>query len=328
MSETTENNQTFDTNNENKPKGAIWILVAILSLIGIAIMGYMYSNKKSALENCEAKNLQLEQDRDMMDQALSGYIDNTTSDLKRDFQNMLDTYDEMVEFDASLKDSIDEQKAKIEEILEELNTTKRRSYRQIGKLKTENKTLRKIMKGYLVQIDSLNTLNGTLSNRLVETEDRLSQTEQQRDLFAQSAAENEQLVKEGSKLSAYNFNTYSFRYRANNTPDETNRARRADGIKSEFTLGENKIAQSGNKVIYMQVIDPNGKVLYSKANNTFDANGTPLIYTDKREINYQQKEIDMAVVHNLQGREIDKGNYKVKIFADGVLIGSDSFTLK
>ncbi|MDX1444754.1 hypothetical protein [Lishizhenia sp.] len=328
MSETTENNPILNEGNENKPKGAIWIIVAITALIGIAVMGFMYSGQKSAKEDCQIANEQLEQEMKAMNDALSGYIDITTSDLKQDFQTMLDTYDEMVEFDASLKDSIDIQKARIESLMEDLKTNKRRSYREINKLKTENKTLRKIMKGYLVQIDSLNTLTGTLSDRLVETETRLSTTEQERDLYAQTAAQNEQLVKEGSKLSAYNFKTYAYRYTINGSPDETNRARRADGVKSEFTLGENKIAMAGNKTVYMQVIDPNGKVIYAKANNTFDANGTTLIYTDKREINYQQKEIDMAVVHNLQGRELEKGNYTVKIFADGTVIGTDSFTLK
>ncbi|SFT80262.1 hypothetical protein SAMN05216474_2414 [Lishizhenia tianjinensis] len=328
MSETTENNPIPNQGNENKPKGAIWIIVAIAALIGIAVMGVMYSGQKSAKEECQVANAQLEQEMKAMNDALSGYIDITTSDLKQDFQTMLDTYDEMVEFDASLKDSIDIQKARIESLMEDLKTNKRRSYREINKLKTENQTLRKIMKGYLVQIDSLNTLTGTLSNRLVETESRLSTTEQERDLYAQTAAQNEQLVKEGSKLSAYNFKTYAYRYTINGSPDETNRAKRADGVKSEFTLGENKIAMAGNKMVYMQVIDPNGKVIYAKANNTFDANGTTLIYTDKREINYQQKEIDMAVVHNLQGRELEKGNYTVKIFADGAVIGTDSFTLK
>lgn len=328
MSETTENNPILIPENENKPKGAIWIIVAIAALIGIAVMGVMYSGQKSEKEECQVANAQLEQEMNAMNDALSGYIDVTTTDLRQDFQTMLDTYDDMVEYDASLKDSIDVQKARIESLMEDLKTNKRRSFREINKLKTENQTLRKIMKGYLVQIDSLNTLTGTLSNRLVETETRLSTTEQERDLYAQSAAQNEQLVKEGSKLSAYNFTTYAYKYSFNGTPDETNRAKRADGIKAEFTLGENKIAMAGNKMIYMQVIDPNGKVIYAKANNTFDADGTTLIYTDKREINYQQKEIDMAVVHNLQGRELEKGNYTVKIFADGTVVGTDSFTLK
>lgn len=64
----------------------------------------------------------------------------------------------------SLKDSVQIQAAKISLVLDELNTSKKMYYRNIGKLKVENKTLRKIMKGYLIQIDSLSTDKQNIEN--------------------------------------------------------------------------------------------------------------------------------------------------------------------
>ena len=81
-------------------------------------------------------------------------------------------------------------------------------------------------------------------------------------------------------------------------------------------------------MIYIQVVDPNGKVIYTRANNTTSADGKSILYSDKREINYQKQAIDVAIVFNLQGKEIDKGNYTIKVYADGTLIGKDSIILK
>ena len=38
--------------------------------------------------------------------------------------------------------------------------------------------------------------------------------------------------------------------------------------------------------------------------------------------------LDLTIYYNLQGGEAVKGNYKVKIFCDGSIIGSDGFSLK
>ncbi|MGB0932798.1 MAG: hypothetical protein ACPGU5_00855 [Lishizhenia sp.] len=320
-----------DTNTpiETKSNAGVWILTTILGFIVAGIFIFLWSGERKAKEEVILVNTQLSQEMEGMNQALSGYIDGATNDLRSDFQEMLATYDALIEKDATKADSLNAQKAKISQLLEELNDTKKRSYRQINKLKTENEALRGIMKGYLYQIDSLNTLNFNLTTRLDETSNQLSVTQQERDELAETAARTQALVAAGAKLSAYNFNCFAYRFKVGGGDiDETNRARRADGFKAEFTVSANKIAEAGNKMIYIQVIDPNGNVIYTRSNNTTSADGKTILYSDKREINYQKQAIDVAIVFNLQGKEIDKGNYTIKVYADGTLIGKDSITLK
>lgn len=313
---------------EHKSRTGAWILITIISLLAVGALGWMYSNESSAYNNCQLTNRQLELEMEEMNQALSGYIDGTTKDLKQDFQNMLDTYDKLIEKDASLTDSLTIQKERIHELMQELTDTRRRSYREINKLKDENTTLRSIMRDYLYRIDSLNTLNVNLTTRLDQTTTRLTQTETERDQLKEQQQQSEELLAKGGRLNAFNFNSVGLRYRASGTTHEVNRAGRVDVISSSFTIGENTIAKKGDKTVYMQVIDANGKVIYSKPSNIINVAGSEIIYTDSRDINYQGLQIDMTIVHNLQGGEVDKGNYTVKIFADGALIGKDSFTLK
>lgn len=323
MSESTNND-----GKEKKSRTGAWILITIIALVAAGALGWMYSNESTAYDNCKVKNKQLESEMEEMNQALTGYIEGATKDLKQDFQNMLDTYDQLIEKDESLTDSLNLQKEKIEGLMEELSDTRRRSYREINKLKDENSTLRKIMKEYLYRIDSLNTLNINLTSQLDETSSRLTKTESERDQLKEQQQQSEELLAKGGRLNAFNFNTVGLRYRITGNTHEVNRAGRVDVLSSTFTIGENTIAKKGNKTIYMQIIDPNGKVIYSRPNNIINVAGSEIIYTDAREINYQGQQIDITIVHNLQDQEIDKGNYTVKIFADGAMIGKDAFTLK
>lgn len=313
---------------EKKPTTGLWILLTILALAGAGVLGWMYSNEASAYSDCQTVNAQLESEMQEMNSALAGYIDETSSDLKQDFQRMLDTYDQLIEKDASLSDSLNEQKNRIQELMDELSDNKKRSFREISNLKKENSTLRSIMKEYLYRIDSLNTMNINLTSKLDETSTKLTKTESERNELQEQNEKNAELLSKGAQLNAFNFNTVALKYKLNGSTTEVSRAGRVDVLSSSFTIGENKIAKIGNRLVYLQVTDPDGKVIYDKPNQIVNVGGREIMYTDKREINYQGQQLDMTIVHNLQGKEVIKGNFNVKIFADGILIGKDSFTLK
>ncbi|HLV41005.1 MAG TPA: hypothetical protein VKY37_01905 [Brumimicrobium sp.] len=327
MSEETQNTEV---NNEKKKSNAgVWILITIIALLGAGALGWMYSKESKAYESCQATNAQLELEMKSMNEALGGYIDGATMDLKQDFQQMLATYDQLIEKDASKSDSLQIQKDSINVLLASLKDNRNRSYYEIGKLKKRNEQLRQIMNRYLVTIDSLNTLNVDLTSRLDKTSSALDETQSERDELRKQNDQNAELLTRGAKLNAFNFNSEAVRYQTfGGSTKAVNRAGRAEVLSSTFTIGENKIARVGNKIIYMQITDPNGQVIYRRPNDITQVAGSEILYTGKREINYQGQLIDMTIVYNLEGNEIPSGNYVVKIFADGALIGKDTFTLK
>jgi hypothetical protein len=311
-----------------KKNNGIYITIILLLLIGLGFMAFLWSNKNKDLNECSNKNALLETDIKGMNDMMSGYVEGMTKDLKTDFKNMLATYDALIAKDASKADSIEVQKEKIQNLLDELNRTKRYSAHQIMTLQKENETLRSIMKGYVKQIDSLNTLNLKLTSELDTKSNQLSSTINERDQFKTQAEENAAQVKKGSKLQAFAFSSGGLKMKLNNTTESTNKARNCIQIKSAFTISENPLTKSGKKYVYMQVTNPDGKILQSKASNTIQTDEGVVAYSDKKEIDYQNQRIDVAVYYDLQGENAIKGNYKVKIFCDGQLIGSDSFTLK
>lgn len=317
------------SNDEKKNTSGVWILVAIIALLGVGILGWMYSKESKARQTCQTTNEQLELEMNSMNEALSGYIDGATSDLKLDFQNMLDTYDKLIEKDASKSDSLQAQKDSISVLLAQLKDTKNRSYYEINQLKKRNEQLRQIMNRYLVTIDSLNTLNIDLTSRLDQTSSELNLTQSERDELRKQNDQNAELLTKGAKLNAFNFVSQGLRYQTfGGSTKDVNRASRAEVLSSSFTIGENKIARTGSKTIYMQITDPNGQVIYKRPSDVTQVAGSEILYTGKREIDYQGQLVDMSIVYNLEGKEVASGNYVVKVFADGALIGKDTFTLK
>ena len=199
----------------------------------------------------------------------------------------------------------------------------------IYKLRKETETLRTIMKGYVVQIDSLNTVNKELRTENTEVRNELSSEKTKTENLSK---ENEGLsnkVTIASYLKTVALKSYGVRIKNDNTGKETDRAKKVGKIRTVFTIQKNKITPPGNKNIYVRILTPDGKVFSEKTDdsNKFDFNGIRGLYSAKKQINYQNQElrltIDWVKVNNFP-----VGEYNVEIYADGVDIGKTKFTLK
>lgn len=316
-----------ESENPQKKSNGAFVAIIIILLLALGAMAYLWSSKNSELNQCMTDNALLNADMDGMNEMMSGYVGGMTNDIKTDFKEMLKTYDLLLEKDKSKADSINKQKAQIAELLEKVERGNMNA-RQLFAARKEIETMKKIMRGYIVQIDSLNTLNYKLTSDLETTNTKLTKTQGERDQYKTEAEKSAEQVKKGSKLQAYNFSSGGLKMKLNNTTDESNKARNVVQIKSAFTISENPITPAGTKTVYMQVITPEGKTLQSSSGNIISTDSGSVPYSDKKDIDYQNQRIDMAIYYRLNGEELTKGNYKVKIYCQGQLIGSDSFTLK
>jgi nitrogen fixation-related uncharacterized protein len=317
----------FNETTAKKSNGAFIAIILVL-LVALGVMAVLWSKKNGELNDCANENTTLKSDMQGMDEMMSGYVGNMSNDLKKDFKNMLATYDALIKKDASKADSLNLQKAKIQSLIDEMNRNKKMSASQLYNMRKENETLRNIMKSYVKQIDSLNTLNLKLTSDLDRTSSELSTTVVERDQYKQDAEEKAAQVKKGSRLQAYGFSSVGLRMKLNNTTEESNKAKSVVQIKSSFTISENPITTAGKKTVYMQVINPDGKTLQARSSNTIQTELGNMAYSDKKEIDYNNQRVDLSIFYDLKGEEAIKGNYKVKIYCEGNLIGTDSFTLK
>lgn len=314
---------------ENTKKGNGFYLIAVFALlVALAYVTYMWSSKRAALNACTNENLVLKSDMDGMNKMMEGYVGTLSNDLKTDFKNMLNTYDKLIEKDQSKADSLNVQKEKIQGLLNDLNANKRLTASQLFQLKKENETLRDIMKGYVKQIDALNTLNIELTSKLDETSNQLNSTTVERDDYKKEVEEKNMQLKKGAKLAATAMNSVALMSKVFNGVKETDKAKNAVQIMSSFTISPNTIATAEKKSIYLQITAPDGRILQARSNNTVDTEQGNVAYSDKKDIDYQNQAVDVTIYYDFKTDKAIKGNYKLKVICDGVVIGSDSFTLK
>jgi len=186
----------MEKNNNNL---VYYAIIGVL-LLGLGAMVFMWTGKRSELNACQNDNLVLKSDMESMNQMLEGYVGGLSNDLKTDFKNMLETYDRLIAMDRTKADSLNRQKAQISELLNQLNTNKKLSARELMNLKKENEVLRSIVRGYVKQIDSLNTLNIKLSSNLDETTTTLTETTAERDTYKKDSEDKSLQLKKGAKL--------------------------------------------------------------------------------------------------------------------------------
>ena len=319
---------------DSSKKVIVVLLIAIIGLIGgIAYLSKIYSDKIQELNKALGENTKLKSDLNEVNKSIGSVVDieGRSNDLKSNLTKMLSNYDELIKMDKSKSDSLNLEKSKIQGLLNKINTLESQgslTYSKLVKMERENETLREIMKGYIKEIDQLNQLNKKIQTDLNETSEKLNTTETERDEYKKVAEETSEKVKKGAKLQAYSFTSSGMELKRNNTTKETTKAKETIQIKCLFTVGSNSLASAGKKTVYMQVITPEGKTLQSRSSNNVNIDGTSVPFSEKRDIDYENNSIDVGIYFDMRGEKATKGTYKVRIYCDGNLIGTDSFTLK
>ncbi len=223
----------------------------------------------------------------------------------------------------SLKREFDLQKKKIKELQRELKKTKASNRKKIIQLKSEISTLRKLVKHYVRQIDSLNRRNKKLlyENRKVKRK------------YASISATAEQLEKEKQDLSevvnrASILETYNFQFTPlNKRKRKTKRAKKMKMLQFSFTIGKNITAVQGIKQVYLRLTRPDSEVLTKSKTNLFNYENKQIVYSLMKEIEYTGEAHNDTFYWKVE-EILQVGNYQADFFVDGNRIGSYPFRIE
>lgn len=252
-------------------------------------------------------------------------VSNERDSVKGELEEMLAQYNEMEANSEELSEELAAEKEKIEALLKQ---AKGKNW-TIHKLRKETKTLRSIMKGYVVQIDSLNQVNGRLRNENAVVKTELSSEKNRSKDLSEKNENLEGLVTVASYLKTTNLTSYGVKIKSNNTGKSNDRAKRVEKIRTEFTILKNNITTSGKKWVYVRILTPDGKVLSEKTDdsNKFNFNGVRGLYSSKKKIDYKNQQ-QTLIIDWLKTNDFPIGEYNVEVYADGVDIGKTKFSLK
>ena len=207
--------------------------------------------------------------------------------------------------------------------MEELRTVKSTNAKEIARLKKELATLRKIMRNYVIQIDSLNRANEQLK---VEKNEAVKKYRQASTTAASLKREKEKLTERvtlASKLDATSISVTP----VNSRGKLAKRIKKMEQFVINFKIAKNVTAPVGEKVVYVRIMKPDDDILVKSRGDVFTFEGKDINYSIKKMIEYEGEEVPVTMYWNIE-EFLSPGTYRVDIFADGNLIGQRSFTLE
>lgn len=292
-----EMNQT-----DNSLKG-YRIAIIILAVILLALTFQYYRQVKILTGSEESLTIE----RDTLTNRLAG---------------LMTEYDRINTENDTLNENMQLERHKVDSLMTKLKKERSWSYAKIKGYEREIGTLRDIMRGYVHQIDSLNTANKQLISENVKYRKDLSTYKNRTEMAEEQSRELSTKIKRGAIVRARDISLVAL----NKSEKSVSRVKRAARLRTDFVLSSNDLTNPGERPLYVRIISPDGYVLAESQSTTFEYEGEMIPYTASRVVDYQNEDLEVSVFYN--GSGIFPGKYTVIVFMDGYLIGQADVILK
>lgn len=296
---------TTETNKPHKSHQTT-IIVGAVSLIVIIVLGYLYYQNKTQMQVMVDEMVE---EKDM---------------LTTEFETLILDYDSLQTNSDTLNTMLEMEREKISQLIEEIQTIKATNSSKIREFKKELTSLRKVLKNYVVQIDSLNQSNKVLQEENKQYRRKVNNMENTYHELEEVKEELVKKVKIASKLETFNMEASGL----NSKGRETTRSSRVSKIRICFSIQKNITAEIGEKIVFLRILRPDGALLYHSKQDLFEYENQEINYSSKRTIEYGGEELDVCIFYDVDAGELTEGEYIADIFADGRNIGTMTFKLK
>ncbi len=211
------------------------------------------------------------------------------------------------------------EKEKVAQLIERVKKTEAKNKAQLRKYEKELGTLRSIMRGYIKQIDSLNTLNTNLRKEAAVAKKEARESRKKYDNLKSTTEELGKQVELGSVVKGRGLTMVG----VNETGKETDRSSRTAKLKTCLNLVENTLAKKGPRIVYIRVKGPDGILMTSGQQQIFTVGGEQMIYSASRQVDYQGSEVEICIYFSA-GEKFTKGVYTVDAYTtEGKLVSGD-----
>ena len=293
------------TDNENN-SGKFKILVGVLSVLLIALAVYtvtLFNDNKSTISSLETQK----------------------ADIELELQGLIANYDEVIK-DNELKDKdLFAARERISILLDSVKDAKanvaliERYKIEIGKLKQERSLLFK-------RADSLIAANMRLAAERDSTSTELASTLIKVDSVSQENLAMTETIKRASVVKATDLRGEAVIIRNSGKVVDTKRSSRADKVRACFTMAPNAVAPRGDRILYVQVVNPRGNMIGDNAVKHFEDKN--LNYSASTNIFYEGEELDVCILVNAADPDLVEGTYTINLFDGENQIASTTMSLK
>ncbi len=296
--------------------------ILILFFLGLGIFGYYHYN--TIIDNLQAR----------LDK-----FDNNQAKMEKEFVKINDEYNSMMsslsEKDQLLIASQAELKS-VNEKLQSIFDKSEVSEQDLGEAKALISQLKSQLESQAQYDANIKALENEIqvleqkNNKSEEEVKRYKQLLQKKETliskYNQEIAQQKELIQKGSTLRLIDFKIKGVNVKANGKEVETDKARKADKMRISFRVNANNISDSGEKDLYLCLYNNEGKLAhFADANpGTLTLQSGDLVpYTDHLKFNYE-KGVTEEIKFDWENKDFEKGDYNIKVYENGILIGSET----
>lgn len=288
-----------ETKNQNL-KTITYLLIAVAVVLA-GVLAYIWIEKSALVDELN------EEKTELTEQMIS---------LQNDYASLSSDYD-------SINSQLDSSREEVNQLIERIKQTDATNRRKIRQYEKELGTLRSIMKNYIVQIDSLNTLNKQLTADAAAARREAAESRRQSEELSRTVGKLSEQVATGSVLKARGLAIAAY----NGSGKVTDRHSRVAQFQVRLSLVENDLAPKGPVRVYIRVKDPDGVLIAGPDQRSFEFGGETLASSASREIDYQGTETDVVIFVN-GVEECVKGVYSVEAYTDDNPLGTAETMLR
>ena len=281
------------------------ILIGLLLVAGIAYLSITLSNQKK--EN----------------KAMQELAELDKKEMENEYQQFANQYSEMKSqiSNDSIVAQLTAEQERTQRLLDELRNVKSTDAAEIARLKRELATVRKVLRSYVIEIDSLNRLNQNLTAENTQIKGQYAEATRQIEGLNNEKASLSEKVAIAAQLDATGISLQG----KNKHGKTTNKISKCTALQLNFTISKNVTAGNGTKTVYVRITSPTGSLL--SGGGTFQYENKSLASSMQKTIEYGGQETPVTLFWNVN-QALMEGTYNVSIFADGNMIGTRSFTFK
>ena len=287
--------------NRNGGMKAATVALAVIALALAGGLAWIWSQKSSLVGELETEKAELAQ------QMLS---------LQSDFENLNSDYD-------NINSQLDTSREQVALLIDKLAKTEATNRAKIRQYEKELGTLRTIMRGYIVQIDSLNTLNKQLTADAAAARREAAESRQANENLTRQVENLTGQVAAGSVIKGRGLHVVAY----NGSDKATDRSSRVKYLVTTLSLVENEIAERGPVRVYVRVKNPEGLILLNNASTDFTVNGETLSASASREVDYEGQDVELSIYVKDVG-EFTKGIYTVEAYTTKTFLGRTELMLR
>ena len=277
------------------------IALAVAAAVLAGALALIWSQKSGLVNELEGEKAELTQ------QLLN---------LQNDFESLNSDYE-------SINSQLDTSREQVALLIDKLSKTEATNRAKIRQYEKELGTLRSIMRNYIVQIDSLNTLNKKLTAQVSDQERQIAESRRANESLTQQVDKLSGQVAAGSVVNGRGVRLAAY----NSSERETDRSSRVTYFVASLVLAANDIAEHGPMRVYVRVKDPNGVIILNNSSTDFTSNGETMTASASREVDYEGRDLEVSIyVKDVSG--LGKGIYTVDAYTEKTHLGRAELMLR